>query len=174
MINGSVDSLEANPQLMVDWIKFSHGFLLCQTLLGFKMLLGIDIILKLGDVIVRKDEMKFLGDCVCAASAMSMEDQDYSVRFEDVKWVIKWQWNENSSRTHWLIWREVKAKFSVPVLHNLVLQYPSNESSVEAFEEEAERWISDDRLLLYEDLIIKSQLQRSPTTRRKTRKDSQN
>jgi len=154
MMNGnSVDCSETNADLEVEGVKFNQICLLSDTLPGYKMLLGMDIIVKLGGITVSKGKVKFATSSACTASVTSIEDQDYSIKFEAGKWVVKWKWNENGSDARICESEELsdaEVKSQGPILRNRISQYPPKESSVEAFEEEVEQWITDGWLRPYE------------------------
>ena len=105
---------------------------------GVDVILGMDVIEKLGGVTVMRDDIKFgdrsvVGVCAVREKEPDIKDEDFDAWFDGKEWCVKYRWNE----------------LGEPKLNNTVGQYklklPTEKE--EAFEAEVERWISEGILI---------------------------
>ena len=101
---------------------------------NFKAVIGMDIILELGGVMLGRHGIEF-GEPVCAAvsnpnvKAGIIEDKDFSAKFNGSYWTVDWKWIGDR----------------VPVLKCTVQSYDKTISDDKrlAYEKEVERWIEE-------------------------------
>ena len=78
-----------------------------------------------------------VGECIAASAiepSLTLDDEDYSARFVDGRWVVKWKWTEGGE----------------PKLKNAVAQYKVDSAVSQAFNDEVDEWIRLGWLLPYE------------------------
>ena len=99
MMNGDVVLCKGTWSTMVNKNEFPLNCLVSNVVPGYGMLLGMDAITILGGVHVSGGGRLIQFGCdvssTCAAgvvSGLQIEDQDFSARFEDGKWVVKYKW----------------------------------------------------------------------------------
>ena len=105
---------------------------------GVDVVLGMDVIGKLGGIKVKKGEIEF-GTCAVSnaterpRSVLDIKDRDFEAFFDGKSWEVKYFWNEGGP----------------PNLKNKVGEYKTNLSpeKMKSYEEEVERWIEEGILL---------------------------
>lgn len=156
MMNGTTVNCDrvADVCIELDGVRWKQACLTCDILPGYKMLLGMDVINRMGGVRISDGEVRFSPagrasgvstTTACAASDLRIEDCDFSATFEDGKWVVKWKWNEKvdcCSKTDRVL--------ACPVLQNRISHYPPSESVREDFEHEVESWVENGWLRPYD------------------------
>ena len=109
---------------------------------NFKVVLGMDIILELGGVVVRKEGVTF-DQQICAAVVRAcpnvIVDKDFSATFDGKVWTVEWNWIGDQA----------------PVLKNKVESYSGKMSSDKeaAYEKEIDRWIDEGILLEWHEKV---------------------
>ena len=99
---------------------------------GVDMVLGMDVISRLGGVRVREGTVCF-GEKVCAVVADGRQpdivDTDFEAYYEGGVWTVRYLWNEKGA----------------PTLRNPVSEYPHKlkDQKKQQYEAEVERWIED-------------------------------
>ena len=101
---------------------------------NFKAVIGMDIILELGGVMLGRQGIEF-GDTVCAAASNAsgetgiIEDKDFRAKFNGRYWTVDWKWIGDKA----------------PVLKCKVESYNQTISDDKrlAYEKEVERWIEE-------------------------------
>ena len=129
MMNGDVaqcsDSVDV--EIRIGTRSSVLNCLVTNTLPGFDMLLGMDVVSQLGGVRVCVDgSVRFGSDCEVAASAICLNDKDYRIRFSDGFWSARWTWADGSQE---------------PTLMNQVPNYRMSEDVTPQFESVVESWI---------------------------------
>jgi hypothetical protein len=144
MMNGDVVLCKGtwSTMVMVNKKEFPLNCLVSNVVPGYGMLLGMDAITILGGVYVSGGGRLIRFGCdvssTCAVgvvSGLQIEDQDFSAKFEDGKWVVKYNWVSGGHE---------------PVLYNTVAQYKVQEECSFQYEAEVEEWIANGWLQAYE------------------------
>ena len=110
-----------------------------QLLNGVDMVIGMDVLTKLGKISIANGKVGFAAVNTCAVAsecnndADKIEDRDFTAEFDGSKWTVKWKWKEGGQ----------------PVLKNQKEQYDStvSEENKAAYESEVNRWIEEGILM---------------------------
>ena len=143
-----VNSSEVTPSqgkvVTVDGSALSFGTVLVPVLIGnksfkvscmvlenllseFDLVLGMDIVKKLGGLVVSaNDNTVQFGLAVSAAATIEIDDVDFKARFDGEKWTVRWKWAGEE-----------------PALKNKVSCYNIREDLREKFDEEVTSWIDE-------------------------------
>ncbi len=125
-------------KVRIDNCELDHEFLCTQTLMaGYDLLMGIDLIFKLGGITIRNGKATFASEsenqgktavlaCVQDTDGeLLIEDVDFTARFDKGHWTVAWKW-----------------KADPPTLSNRCPNYNIDKSSVEEFDKEVRDWIN--------------------------------
>ena len=111
---------------------------------GLDVVIGMDIIDKLGGVTVAEEKVKFGARKVCAVAAVGqdvpvIEDEDFEVHYDGQKWTVRYFWNENGE----------------PKLNTKVSEYTRklDEEKMGSYKAELERWIAEGILIPWEGRV---------------------
>ena len=128
----------SNPTITIDGNSFKTNVMVVEKIVeGFDIVMGMDLILKLGGMrIAITGEVEF-GKHICATNVCEVsstldeiDDKDFVARFVEDHWIVSWKWKEG---------------VSPPVLKNNIGCYNHNlvGEKKASFEAEVERWISE-------------------------------
>lgn len=137
MLNGeSTDCLgEATVALDVNGtIVVVKTLVVADLVCDCEMIIGIDVIKRLGGVLVDPNlAVRFGRSCACVAAGvvaperMKIADKDFTATFDGTKWTIEWKWEEGKE----------------PELVNRCSSYRIQPESREDFDNEIQQWIRD-------------------------------
>ena len=143
MLNGEKTECggEAPVELLVDGVLVRNVCLVAPLLVcDADVILGMDIIKRLGGVCIGRDSGVSWGSKHCAAGVMAtedrkmkIEDSDFTAEFDGHRWVVEWKW-ENGE----------------PLLHNQCSQYAVPGEYKSEYEAELDQWVADGWLELYD------------------------
>lgn len=143
MMNG--ESVEVkhtqNCKLVVGGRSIVLECLVSDILRGYDILLGMDVVAKMGGVRVSSDgrSVQFDPKVACSAALsdepLRIEDKDFDAEFVNGSWRVAWRWVSGHA---------------APKLGNWVSQYRMKPGVEEAFCEEIEEWIAKGWLKAYE------------------------
>lgn len=112
-----------------------------QLLEGVDVVIGMDVISRLGPIKIVQGELRFSAMHSCSVASRqsledSIEDRDFTAFFNGSHWSVKWKWKSGSP----------------PMLHNNVEVYDRgmSENTREPFEAEVVRWIEEGILIPWE------------------------
>ena len=147
-MNGSIVVCEsfADVRMQLNDVFWQQSCLTYSTLPGFEMLLGMDVVNRMGGVKIANGDVcfPFSNAVSCAAVDLRIDDPDFSAFFEDGKWVIRWKWDSKANCS------ATSDDVAVPTLRNQIPQYPPSEAAREPFEQEVETWIENGWLIPYD------------------------
>ena len=107
-----------------------------------KIILGMDIISRLGGVFVNAEGEAQFGERQCAVGAVhidkwiEIDETDFTANFDGVKWTVEWKWEKGE-----------------PELTNTCHGYAVSDDCKDQFEEEVDQWIHDGWLEPYDSKI---------------------
>jgi len=141
MMNGEVEVVNEvrGVCLEVGGRRFVLDCLMGKVLGPYQILLGMDVIAKMGGIKVdREGGVKFGEGIVAAASSREdkivIEDKDFVAKFEDGHWTVSWVWKNGEE----------------PELTNKLAGYKVNERIRPDYEREIRRWIEEGWLQPYD------------------------
>lgn len=107
-----------------------------------EIILGMDVISRLGGVFVNSEGEAQFGGRQCAVGAVQIDkwieidETDFTANFDGVKWTVEWKWEKGE-----------------PELTNTCHGYAVSEDCKDQFEEEVDQWIHDGWLEPYDPEI---------------------
>lgn len=136
-----------NVELVVDGEKVATKATVVDHLVGsVDVVIGMDVIRKLGGVTVGHSKVEFGEGVACASiesskrQSLTVEDKDFEATFDGQVWTVRYYWKEGRA----------------PSLKNRVSLYnPKMEPEMLAkFEEEVDRWIDEGILIPWHEEVI--------------------
>ncbi|XP_067929095.1 uncharacterized protein [Watersipora subatra] len=136
---------EADVDLFVDRLEVTNRCLVAPALVcSAHVILGKDIITKMGGVLIGKDSSVTWGYQCCTAGmvisgkdkALRVEKNNFTAVFDGGKWVAEWKWKDGK-----------------PELRNTCPEYSVSKEQREEFCNKVERWIEDGWLQVYDSSV---------------------
>ena len=129
-------------EVEIDGVKIKLKVIGAEHLLGgVDVILGMDVICKLGTVTITNGNVTFDSTTRCMVGVPNaievgvIDDRDFSGKFDGAKWTVEWKWKPGT----------------YPILKNMKERYDSRLSAEneKLFEDEVERWIREGILVPY-------------------------
>ena len=126
---------DALVELWIDDQRLINRCLVAPLLVcGADVIVGMDVVKRMGGVSIGKDSSVIWGNNCCAAGAvivrddkrMLIEDSDFSAVFDGEKWTIEWKWVDGE-----------------PKLKNRCPEYAIPDRHREEFDSEVQQWVND-------------------------------